>query len=225
MRERRLIPRILVAALVVAGLTVVWLNKAMLDPAGLQALIAGQPLAPLVFVAVHIVASQVFVPRTLFGVVAGLVFGLWWGGVLAILGGMGGALVGFLIARYVNAGLLDVERTPALGTLLLRAERGGWRFVALVRLVPILPHTLVNYALGMTRVPLGSYLVGSLLGMLPMTVLYVDLGAGGGRVLTGQRGWLEPTLIAVVALGASVLLPRLPFFRRDKAAPAGSPTR
>jgi len=157
--------------------------------------------------------------------VAGLVFGLWWGGVLALLGGVGGALVGFLIARYVNAGLIDVERTPALGALLLRAERGGWRFVALVRLVPVLPHTLVNYALGMTRVSLGSYLVGSLLGMLPMTALYVDLGAGGGRMLSGQRGWVEPTLIAVVALGASVLLPRLPFLRRDKPSPAGSPSR
>jgi uncharacterized membrane protein YdjX (TVP38/TMEM64 family) len=207
-----------VAALVAAGLVGVWIYRGSLDPAGIQALVAGQPLAPVVFILIHTVASLLFVPRTVFGIAAGLLFGLWWGAALAIFGSMTGALAGFALARYVNSGLVEVERTPGLGPLLRRAEDGGWRVVAIVRLVPVLPHALVNYALGLTQVPLGSYALGSLVGMLPMTALYVDLGAAGGQALTGRPSWLEPTLVGLVALAASLLLPRLPLFRRGKAS-------
>jgi len=100
-----------------------------------------------------------------------------------------------------------------LGALFRYAEGGGWRMVAVVRLVPIIPHSLTNYALGLTRVRLGAYAWGSLLGQLPLTVAFVDLGAAGGRVLVGAANWradiLWPSLIGLAALGLSLLFPLL----------------
>ncbi len=145
-------------------------------------------------------------------VAAGLIFGMAAGLAWATLGSVLGAVAGFLVARYLNAGLIEPESVKRLGPALRRAEDGGWRAVAALRLIPVIPHSLANYALGLTRLPLGSYAFGSLLGQLPMTIAYVDLGAAGERMMAGQKGWLWPTLIGAAALLASLLLPR--FARR-----------
>jgi uncharacterized membrane protein YdjX (TVP38/TMEM64 family) len=97
---------------------------------------------------------------------------------------------------------------PRVGPILRRAEAGGWRAVAALRLIPVLPHSVANYALGLTRLPLGAYALGSFLGQLPMTIAYVDFGAAGGKIWSGASGWLAPTLIGAAALLISLLLPR-----------------
>ncbi len=207
--------RVFLLALVVVAIGFVWRERGGFQPDHLKALIAGNPYAPLIFLAIHVAASLLFVPRTPLSIAAGLLFGFWWGTLWAVLGAMTGSLAGFALARYVNAGWIGPERLPKLGELLARVERGGWRAVALIRLVPIMPHTPVNYAFGLSRISLGNYLLGSLIGQLPITVFCVDVGAAGGQVLTGSMNWVEPTLIGVGALALSLILPRLTSLRRD----------
>jgi uncharacterized membrane protein YdjX (TVP38/TMEM64 family) len=203
----KLAGRVLVLLILGCGIVAAWINRAALDPATLTDAIARQPLAPLIFLAAHIAASLLFVPRTVLGLVAGLLFGLVWGLAWAILGSVLGAVAGFLVARYVNGGLIDLETLPRLGPILLRAEAGGWRAVTMLRLIPVIPHSLTNYALGLTRLSLAGYTVGSLLGQLPMTVAYVGFGAAGGHMAAGEKGWIAPVAIGVVALAVSILLP------------------
>jgi uncharacterized membrane protein YdjX (TVP38/TMEM64 family) len=155
------------------------------------------------------------VPRTILGFAAGIVFGVWWGLLWVALGGVVGAVVAFAVARYVHAGLFDRARWSRLTALLDRAGRGGWRGVTLIRLVPVLPHSLVNYALGLTRVRLGDYALGTLLGQLPMTVAVVDLGAAGERAMRGAGDWLPPTAVGLGALALTVIIPAL--LRRRQA--------
>jgi len=120
-------------------------------------------------------------------------------------------------ARRIAAGFVAefVERADPtrLTALLRRADRGGWRMVAVLRLVPLIPASLSNYALGLTRVRLGAYAFGSLLGQLPLTIAYADLGAAGGRALLGGADWqsqvLWPSVIGISALGLSLLIPLL----------------
>ena len=210
----RLLRAVLLGAVVVA-VGLVWRERGEFQPARLQELIAGNAYAPLIFIAIHVAASLLFVPRTPLSIAAGLLFGLWWGTLWAALGAMAGSLAGFALARYVNAGWIRPERIPKLGELLARVERGGWRAVALIRLVPIMPHTPVNYAFGLSRLSLGSYMLGSLIGQLPITVFCVDIGAAGGQALTGSMNWVEPTLVGVAALALSLVLPKLASLRRD----------
>jgi uncharacterized membrane protein YdjX (TVP38/TMEM64 family) len=149
------------------------------------------------------------VPRTMLAVAAGAVFGLWMGTLWAVLGSVLGAVAGFLVARYVNDGVVDLESMKRFGPILQRAERGGWRAVALVRLVPVIPHTLGNYALGLTRLDLGSYVLGSLLGQLPMTVAGAEFGAAGLSLAAGKADWILPTAVGIAALALSAAVPRL----------------
>jgi uncharacterized membrane protein YdjX (TVP38/TMEM64 family) len=199
--------------LALAGGTALLASRGVLAPHALEQAIAGHPLAPLVFTAMCVAASLVGVPRTLFGLVAGLLFGLWWGLLWITVASTLGSLVGFLLVRYINAGLVDPSRLRLLAPTLAAAERGGWRTVALIRIVPYLPHTPVNYALALTRVSLISYAVGSLLGMIPSSFVAVQLGATGKAALTG-RDWVVPVAVSLLLLALSVVLPRLPAMRR-----------
>jgi uncharacterized membrane protein YdjX (TVP38/TMEM64 family) len=192
--------------LLAIGAASVWRWRAILDPTTITAAIDRYPAAPLGFLAVHTAASLLFIPRTLLAIVAGLLFGIGWGIVWAASGSVAGAVAGFLVARYINSGLIDLRR---LGPLADKVERGGWRAVAMLRLIPVIPHSLANYALGLTRLSLGAYALGSLLGQLPMTVAYVDLGAAGERLMLGAASWVEPTAIGLVALVLSMLIPAI----------------
>ncbi|HWB48216.1 MAG TPA: TVP38/TMEM64 family protein [Stellaceae bacterium] len=206
----------LVALGIVVAIAAAWRWRGDFDPATLAGMIRTHPAAPLVFLALHIVASLTFMPRTVLGFAAGIVFGVWWGLLWAALGGVIGAVVGFVVARYVHAGLFDPTRWTRLTALLDRAERGGWRSVTLIRLIPVLPHSLVNYALGLTRVRLGDYALGTFLGQLPMTVAVVDLGAAGERAMRGAGDWLLPTAVGLGALTLTIIIPAL---ARRRAAP------
>ncbi len=203
----RLAGRALVLVFLGTGIAVAWVNRAALAPEALSAAIRDYPAAPLIFLLIHVVASLLFVPRSWLAITAGILFGIGGGILWAAVGSVVGALAGFLIARYLNSGMIDLEARPRLGPILLRAEEGGWRSVAALRLIPYLPHSFTNYALGLTRLSIASYIFGSLLGQLPMTVACVVLGAAGERMLAGHAGWLAPTLIGLAALAISLLVP------------------
>jgi uncharacterized membrane protein YdjX (TVP38/TMEM64 family) len=206
----------LVLLILVGGIAAAWRWRGTLDPLDLAALISSYPAAPLVFLALHTVASLVFVPRSLLGIAAGIVFGAWWGLLWTALGSVVGAVAGFLVARYVHAGLFERARWTRFAALLESAERGGWRMVTLIRLVPVIPHSLSNYALGLTRLRLGDYALGSLLGQLPLTVAAVELGAAGERAMRGAADWLWPTIIGLSALALTVLIPAIVRWRRGR---------
>jgi uncharacterized membrane protein YdjX (TVP38/TMEM64 family) len=204
--------RLALVLVLAGGLAYVAFNRGAVNPLAIQqqldALGWGVPLA---FVGYHVVATLFFVPRFVMGAVAGALFGFWWGALWSMTGAMAGAAAGFLIARYLNGGLLVPESMPRIGRWLERAETGGWRAVAVLRLVP-LPHPITNYALGLTRIRFGAYLWGSLLGLVPSTFAYVDIGLGGRNAAFGIGNWVTPVLWGVGLLALSALLSRL--FRR-----------
>jgi uncharacterized membrane protein YdjX (TVP38/TMEM64 family) len=199
--------RFFVLGLLAVGAIAAWRWRAVLNPIAITSAIRSYPAAPLAFIAAHIAASLMFVPRTLLAIVAGLLFGAGWGIFWGALGSVAGATAGFVAARYLGSGIMRFQRAARITPLLERIERGGWRSVALLRLIPIIPHSLANFGLGLTRLPLGSYAFGSLIGQLPLTIAYAELGAAGERLLIGSPGWIQPTLIGLAVLSLSLLSP------------------
>ena len=210
--------RLILVGLITLGIVAAWHWRGVFDPVALTGLVDG-PAAPLAFLGLHVIASLLFVPRTLLALGAGLIFGMWWGALWAALGSLMGAIAGFLVARYLGGGLAERAAWSRTAALLARAENGGWRMVAVLRLVPVIPHSLTNYALGLTGVRLGAYALGSLLGQLPLTVAYADLGAAGGRALLGTADWLLPSAIGASALALSLAIPLLARRRFRQAQP------
>ena len=200
------IVRILALLVVAAGILLAFLNRHAIDPVAIRNAIAANPLAPAIFVALQIAASLLFVPRLVMGVAAGLLFGLAWGLLWAICGAMAGAVAGFALVRWFGVtGMLDAS--PGLGAMVQKAEAGGWRAVAILRLMPV-PHSVANTLLAMTNLSWRDYLLGSFAGMLPMTIAQVDIGASGSEILSGGQ-WLLACLMLALGLGATFLLKRL----------------
>jgi len=208
----KIVLRIAALSVVVAGIILAIVYRDAVHPDAIRDSIAMQPLAPVAFILLQVAASLLFVPRTVLGVAAGLVFGAAWGVVWSIIGAIAGAAAGFAFARWIGAeGVLD--RWPHVGPLVERAENAGWRGVAILRLTPV-PHSVGNTVLALTRISWRDYLIGSALGMLPMTVAQVEIGASGSVMLRGQGNWLPACLLLAGGLLLSLLLKRLPRFRR-----------
>jgi rhodanese-related sulfurtransferase len=95
----------------------------------------------------------------------------------------------------------------------------GWRFVALMRLVPLVPFNLLNYALGLTGISLRAYVLTSALCMLPGAVAYTWLGYAGRSAAAGDAAALRYGLLGLGVLAVIAFLPRL--FRRLRSRKSG----
>jgi uncharacterized membrane protein YdjX (TVP38/TMEM64 family) len=206
--------RIIALLAVAAGIVFAFVYRHAIDPLAIRDAIAANPLAPAIFIGLQVAASLLFVPRTVLGIAAGLVFGFFWGTVWALCGALAGAAAGFALVHWFGVtGLLD--ESPALGAIVKKYEHGGWRAVAILRLTP-LPHSVTNTLLAMTNVSWRDYLLGSFLGMLPMTVAQVDIGASGSAILNGRQ-WVLACLTLALGLAATFLLKR--FSRGSQPGP------
>jgi hypothetical protein len=88
-------------------------------------------------------------------------------------------------------------------------EEEGWRFVAFVRLVPLFPFNLVNYAFGLTCIRLGGYVLASFVCMAPGALAYTYLGYAGREAASGQAGSIHKALLGLALLAMVAFLPRL----------------
>jgi uncharacterized membrane protein YdjX (TVP38/TMEM64 family) len=170
---------------------------------------------PAVFTAGYAAATVAFVPGSLLTLAAGAIFGLARGTLYVFVAATLGAVLAFLVARY--AARPWVERRIAASARFAAIDRAvgtqGLWIVFLLRLSPVVPFNLLNYALGLTRVRFADYLVASI-GMLPGTLLYVYYGKLAGEVAAlaggapaaakgaGYYAWFSLGLVATIAATA-----------------------
>jgi len=121
--------------------------------------------APIVFVVLYALSTVLFVPGSLLTLAGGALFGPIAGTLCNLTGATLGATLAFMIARYVASDWVSARAGERLAALVQGVEEEGWRFVAFVRLVPLFPFNLVNYAFGVTRICLGEYVIASFVCM------------------------------------------------------------
>lgn len=165
--------------------------------------------APIVFVVIYAAATVALLPGLLFTIASGALFGPFVGAACSLAGAIIGAVIAFLIARYMAGDRVARYSGRRLGRLRQGVDREGWRFVAFTRLVPIFPYNLLNYALGLTRIGLRPYAITSFICMAPGTLAYAWLGYAGAEVITGGGGAVRAALIALALLATAAFLPRL----------------
>lgn len=188
------------------------------DAAALQAWVEGAGAAgPLLFMAVYALVTVLFLPGSVITLAGGVLFGPVWGTVYNLTGATVGAAFAFLIARYLAAGWVTQRTGGRMKQLVDGVEQEGWRFVAFVRLVPLFPFNLLNYALGLTRIRFWHYVLASYLFMLPGATAYTWLGYAGREALAGGEGMIRNLLIALALLASVAFLPRL--IKRLRAQP------
>lgn len=173
------------------------------------------PWGPVIFIAIYVAATVLFIPGSVLTLGAGAVFGVAWGSVYVSLGSTLGATAAFLVGRYLarDAIARKIEGNARFAAIDRAVAGEGWKIVGLARLSPVFPFTLLNYAFGLTRVSLRDYVLASWIGMMPGTVLYVYLGSLA-RAATGERTrsageWALYGLGLLATIGVTVYVTRI----------------
>lgn len=173
------------------------------------------PWAPVLFVGAYVVATLLLLPKNVLSAAAGLAFGLASGVAVVWVGAMVGAVVAFWLGRALGRDAVG----QLAGRHLLRLDelvrRRGLLAVLVLRLVPVVPFTAVNYGSGLVDLRFRDYLLGTAIGILPGTVAYVALGAYGSTPASLPFVLAAAALVALSVAG--VVLAR----RRPASAPAG----
>ena len=187
------------------------------DIAAMQTWVEGAGAAgPIVFMALYALATVLFLPGSVLTLAGGALFGPVWGTLWNLTGATVGATLAFLVARYLGADWVTRRAGPRLTRLNDGVASEGWRFVAFVRLVPVFPFNLLNYALGLTRIPFAGYVLASWVFMLPGAIAYTWLGYAGREALAGGEGMIRNILIALALLAAVIFLPHFVRKLREK---------
>ena len=140
---------------------------------------------PIAFIATYVVADIFLIPASALTLVAGALFGFVAGSGYTFVGAMLGSMAAFFLGRYVARPIVTrrLEGNERFAQIDSAATRGGIKLVALLRLSPVLPYNVLNYALGVTRISARDYMIGTA-GILPGTLVYTYYGTVIGD-LTG----------------------------------------
>jgi uncharacterized membrane protein YdjX (TVP38/TMEM64 family) len=166
-----------------------------------------------IFLIAHIVANAVGVPGTLLVVVGGAVYGLWWGALWSVVGAGLGAIAAFCLARYL---LFDWFRRkfshrPIFKKIDATLCKNPLLCVLTVRFSPVSPFNVVNFAFGLTSVPIRAYALGTFFGIIPGTLAYTWLGVTGAAALNGDSA--TPLVVCLLML---MVLSALPLLAKPK---------
>jgi uncharacterized membrane protein YdjX (TVP38/TMEM64 family) len=190
-------------------------------------------LALLGYMAVYVAVVALSLPGgALLTITGGFLFGWLVAGLATVVAATAGATVIFLIARTSLGEILSARAGPWLDRLASGFRDNALSYLLFLRLVPAFPFWLVNLAPALLGVPLGTYVLGTAVGIIPGTFAFAFLGAGLDSIIAAQRdtyracldrggadecslsldpaSLLTPELIAAfVALGVVALIPAL----------------
>lgn len=157
------------------------------------------------YAVVYVGAAVLLLPGAALTAAAGLVYGPWHGLVLVSPVSVAAAVVAFVLGRTIARGWIRkrTDTDPRFRAIDRAIKRHGLKLVILLRLSPLFPFSVMNYALGLTSVSLRHYVVGSFVGMLPGTFLYVYIGSlvGDLTALSQHQAGAETARQVVSLLG------------------------
>ena len=174
----------------------------------------------VVFFVAYVVSTVALLPGSLLTLAAGFAYGPVWGLAIASPASVAGATGAFVLGRTLlrEWAASKVARSARARAIDAAVAREGGKLVLLLRLSPLVPFNVLNYALSLSRVRLGTYIAASFVGMLPGTALYVYLGSlapaaaslsatvrqgGSARLALYVAGLVATVAVAVIATRAA----------------------
>ena len=199
---------VLIALLVAAALAVrASPARGWLTPRGIEQLLAAlrEPWwAPLAFVAAYTIAAALDFSGLVLTLVGGAVFGFWWGALLNLLGANLGASAAFWVARLLGReGLHALLGDRLSGGLDRLAHQAGFAWLLRLRLIPIVPFNLLNFASGLTALPWRTYAAATAIGVIPATLVYTFFA---DALLSGSREAGHRVFVRLLIAGALLVL-------------------
>jgi len=165
------------------------------------------PWAVVIYILIYAVSSPVPMLGTVLSATGGLLFGPIVGPFIVIPTATATSLVPFMLARQLGREWVEARlRGKRLEEIYQQSEGGkGFTFILLMRLVPVIPWEIQNYIAGLTKIALPTYLLATLLGILPLSTSLVLLGSAV-RDPTSWQFFAAIGVTVVVALVPTVIV-------------------
>jgi uncharacterized membrane protein YdjX (TVP38/TMEM64 family) len=193
--------------LAVVCLLLTWLSVHALGgykPEQLQTLIHRAGVwGPLTYIAIYAVGTLALLPSTPLNISGGLLFGPGWGILWTSVGAVAAAAIAFMFSRTVGRPMMEKRLAGRWQTMDAEIHRGGLFYMFAIRLIPVMPYGIVNFAAGLTSIRFRDFLIGTILGTVPSVLPFVLVGSSGIKALATGNLW--PLLGALGLTGALVL--------------------
>ena len=210
MTVSRLQRRIRAAALIVGAIAIAWAVGRSLAPRVLAVLAdihSFGTVAAVAFIIIYAASVVALIPATVLTIAGGAVFGLLEGALYSFIGGTLGSTCAFLLGRYGARRLVErrLTATPRFVAIDRAVAARGWWIVFLLRLSPVMPFNVLNYALGLTAISVWDFVLASI-GSIPSELLGAYTGTVGGEALAlaGQAEAPKDASYYAVLLGGLV---------------------
>jgi uncharacterized membrane protein YdjX (TVP38/TMEM64 family) len=207
-RARPWVKLLLLALIVVAGWLAVRATplRAYAASGGLAPLVATLRQAwwaPFAFVAGYTLAIAFGFSGLVLTLAGGAVFGFWWGSVVNTLGANFGATAAFWLARRLGRTGLEALLGGRLAGIDRITHQSGFAWLLRLRLIPIVPFNLLNFASGLTVIPWPNYVAATALGILPGTLVYTFFA---DAILSGSQQATHDAYVRVAIAGVLLIL-------------------
>ncbi|MDV3000920.1 MAG: TVP38/TMEM64 family inner membrane protein YdjZ [Chroococcopsis gigantea SAG 12.99] len=171
-------------------------------------------LAPIIYVGLYTIGTLLILPSTPLNLAGGALFGVWWGTFWTTLAAIIAALVAFAFTRTIGREYVARKFAGKWEAIDAEMKQGGLFYMFAIRLLPIIPYGLVNFAAGLTSIRFRDYLIGTSLGTIPGILPFVMIGAGLKSFGKGDR---LPLMVAFTLVG--VLVGVGTWYRRRRQKP------
>jgi uncharacterized membrane protein YdjX (TVP38/TMEM64 family) len=207
--------KVIAALLIIAAIVVAfrllpvadWLRAFQIYVRGLGA------LGYVLYIVVYAICVVAFIPASILTVGAGAIFGFAGGTIVVVIGATIGATLAFLLARTVMRKRVEAmtAKNAKFRALDRAIAKDGTKIVFLLRLAVVFPFTWINYACGLTAIPLWRYVAATFFGIIPATAAFVFVGTAATNATTSSSSITRAIYIVggIVAIAVSILIGRI----------------
>lgn len=170
------------------------------------------------YILLYIIIIACCIPGTiLFDLIAGFLFGIFWGSVLVIISYLTGACVNFIIVRFFFRGSLEHK----FGKFKHFIHGGGSKYGLLLnlislRLIAVIPFWVLNIVAALLNIKMRTFIISTLIGITPMSIIYVVIGDGvrdsvqdgqdlSANVLMNPKIWIPLFLMAIILMLPNII--------------------
>ena len=161
----------------------------------------------LIFFAIYVLCTALSLPvATVLTLAAGSIFGLLWGTLLVSFASTIGATLAFLFARFLFRTPLQLKFSDKLKIVNEGIQKDGAFYLFALRVVPIIPFFVVNLLMGLTPIRAVTFFLISQIGMLPITIIYVNAGTQLTKIKSVEDILSIEIILSFIVLGTFSLL-------------------
>ena len=214
MKAKNSIIILTVICILATGIAFYWLGG--IEPTQIEAWLAKAGIwAPILYIIIYVVATLLILPSTALNLAGGAIFGGVLGIIWTSIAAMVAAIIAFAFTRTVGRELVAKRLAGKWQGMDAELQQGGLFYMFAIRLLPIIPYGLVNFAAGLTSVSFKDYCLGTALGTVPGILPFVLLGSSGLQAL--KTGDLLPLVGALALIG--MLVGGATWYRRRRTSP------